>query len=689
MQDNTQPPDQFPRIENIEIIELAGQGGMSLVYKARQKTLDRIVALKVLSGPWLDGEEGIKRFQKEAQLTSTLKHPNIVKTLSFGVSEAKQPYLVMEFLPGNTLAEELDRNGPLKLQDFRDIFLPVLAALEEAHRQGIVHRDVKPGNIMICRTEGALTVKLLDFGIARLQSTGASTRTPSSGGKSLGSPSYMSPEQCRGTSADCRSDIYSLSCVMYEALCGEPPFTGITSLEVMDKHFNQSPPSVSELSRRIDIRKELAALVLGGLAKNPDDRPQSAAALSASLSRVLETLTLERVPRLQAGWQEKKSRNSMAVAVMVTLLMVAAFSYWFTWNEAAKSKYRQSAETAARCSQATAIMSEAIGLERADRWREALPKFESVIRLLGDSAHQENTLARAYIEASCCLQYVRTHPSEPAAENLRLAADEQGGTYADKAMALARSIKDKNLYEVACYHKVGCLSRPAPKVDKILELVRQTDRFCQPGAKQSLAIRDIALESMSSSITTAAAAEPLATETLKLCRKKYGEHTYETMRAKSNLVLLLAAQGKTRQSDLLAEEVGPEIVESRGLSIVPELRHPLLNNKIFWALCRSGNVGLLKKLLAREIDNNSLLYGPDQQWMPGSMYEKLSESCLKAGDLDEARNASIRAYSYYKKDTSNRLSDRKRCLEALLSLCRQTNHAGDADRYEKELKSLK
>ena len=149
-----------PEIESLEILELLGKGGMSLVYKARQKQLDRIVAVKVLSKLAVRGEDGIKRFQNEAKLTSTLDHPNIVKTISFGVSRDEQPYLVMEYLEGLSLADDLKQHGRLKLQKFKEVFLPALSALNQAHEAGLVHRDIKPGNIMICRNDaGAETVK--------------------------------------------------------------------------------------------------------------------------------------------------------------------------------------------------------------------------------------------------------------------------------------------------------------------------------------------------------------------------------------------------------------------------------------------------------------------------------------------------------------------------------------------------
>lgn len=295
----SEDPSTFraPNIEGLEILEKLGAGGMSVVYKARQILVDRIVAVKVLLNP--GGEDGQKRFQKEAKLTSTLEHPNIVKIISFGVSHDGQLYLVMEYLDGLSLQEELKRNGPPTLKRFQEVFLPALAALEKAHGLGLIHRDIKPGNIMLCKTEtGAETVKLVDFGIAKVFGESKAQQLTKSD-VLLGSPTYMSPEQCLGQPLDSRSDLYSLACVMYETLCGEPPFSGQTALDIMLKHSSEPPPSVSELSRKIDIRKELASVTLWGLAKDPAQRPQTASQFASKLNQALESITLDKAPMLK------------------------------------------------------------------------------------------------------------------------------------------------------------------------------------------------------------------------------------------------------------------------------------------------------------------------------------------------------------------------------------------------------
>lgn len=286
------------QIPHLQIIELIGKGGMSVVYKARQLLIDRVVALKILSSAAIGGDAGIKRFQNEARLTSLLDHPNIIKTLSFGISTDSRPYLILEYLQGRTLADELDGSKQLTLQRFRDVFIPALNALAHAHESAVIHRDIKPSNIFLSQdANGIEVVKVLDFGIAKdtdSTSNAALTRT----GVILGSPAYMSPEQCQGKMVDQRSDIYALACVMYESLTGKPLFAADSPMELMRQHCLKPPPTVAQLTKQINIDERLARIVLAALAKDPAARPQSATEFASALIEALDGVTLDKVPKL-------------------------------------------------------------------------------------------------------------------------------------------------------------------------------------------------------------------------------------------------------------------------------------------------------------------------------------------------------------------------------------------------------
>lgn len=324
-----------PQIDQIELIEFVGRGGMSVVYKAKQLILDRIVAVKLISKSVCD-ETSLKRLQKEAQLTGSLNHPNIAKTLGFGFSNSNEPYIVMEYLEGHPLSDEL-KSGVMKFSRFKEIFLPILSALDSAHKAGLIHRDIKPGNIMICKSEdGGEIAKLLDFGIAITVGGAEDPQKLTRTGAILGSPAYMSPEQCMNKDLDSRSDIYSISCVMYEALCGQAPFQSESALELMQHHATSRLPTTAELSRQMEMPTIIAKELLRGLSKSPEKRFQSAHEYREKLSKALDDVTLDRAPRMPRG--KKAPDRKLAIASFLTLLclFITGIAVW----EAKKSQKR-------------------------------------------------------------------------------------------------------------------------------------------------------------------------------------------------------------------------------------------------------------------------------------------------------------------------------------------------------------
>lgn len=283
-------PNEFPKIEGIKILDVLGRGAFSTVYKGVQLQLDRTVAIKVLSISSKQPERDSARFTREAKVTSELDHPNIVRVIGYGLAADGSPYLKLEYIEGQTLATELLKNEAPTYEQFGEIFIPVLSALSYAHSRGVIHRDIKPENIMLGKSaDSSYGVKLLDFGVAKLiepdfeTATKAATMT----GQLIGSPKYMSPEQCAGKTVDSRSDLYSIACVMYQFLCGAPPFEAGSPLETMHLHLNSNPVSELELVKRYGIEPDLAKLVLKNLAKNPDERAVSAEELKKTLQDIL------------------------------------------------------------------------------------------------------------------------------------------------------------------------------------------------------------------------------------------------------------------------------------------------------------------------------------------------------------------------------------------------------------------
>ncbi|WP_242436114.1 serine/threonine-protein kinase [Streptomyces sp. Root369] len=248
--------------DRYQVQELLGRGAMGEVWRAVDQILGRPVAVKLLRA---DGAADAERFRLEAQTAARLNHPNVVGVYDFG-SHHDQLYLVMELLDGWSLAQERSLRGALNPPEAAAITAQAAAGLSAAHQQGVIHRDIKPANVMLTADR---TVKITDFGIARFAEDAASTLTAT--GKILGTADYLAPERALGRPAQPASDLYSLGCVLYELLTGRPPFSGATSLAVVQQHVGAIPPPPQRL--RPDIPQALCDYVLHLLAKNPLNRP--------------------------------------------------------------------------------------------------------------------------------------------------------------------------------------------------------------------------------------------------------------------------------------------------------------------------------------------------------------------------------------------------------------------------------
>jgi len=256
-----------------EITELLGEGGMAFVYKALDKELQRYVAIKTLKPSYVGQESFVERFKREAQVASNINNPNIVQIFDWGIEDV--PYFVMEYVEGNSLTQILAKKKQLSISDVIYIGSRVANGLHAAHSNGLVHRDIKPGNILIT-SEGR--VKVTDFGIVAIQNESSDiTKT----GSVLGTATYISPEQAKGEPVSRQSDLYSLGIVLYELLLGKPPFEGESPVSIATKHLTDKPEKLS--GKRNDIPKGLENAILKLLSKNSTDRFKSAEDLRAVL----------------------------------------------------------------------------------------------------------------------------------------------------------------------------------------------------------------------------------------------------------------------------------------------------------------------------------------------------------------------------------------------------------------------
>jgi beta-lactam-binding protein with PASTA domain/predicted Ser/Thr protein kinase len=265
-----------------QVGELLGYGGMAEVHRGRDLRLGRDVAIKMLRTDLARDATFQMRFRREAQNAASLNHPAIVAVYDTGEETAPTgetlPFIVMEFVNGRTLKEVLGAEGRLQPRRALEICADMCAALEFSHRHGIIHRDIKPGNVMLTQTG---QVKVMDFGIARALASGATTMTQTSA--VIGTAQYLSPEQARGEAVDARSDVYAAGCVLFELLCGHPPFVGDSPVSVAYQHVREQPPTPSTINP--DVNPAVDAIVLKALSKNPLNRYQSAGEMRADLLR--------------------------------------------------------------------------------------------------------------------------------------------------------------------------------------------------------------------------------------------------------------------------------------------------------------------------------------------------------------------------------------------------------------------
>ncbi|WP_034591565.1 Stk1 family PASTA domain-containing Ser/Thr kinase, partial [Hamadaea tsunoensis] len=324
-----------------QVGELLGYGGMAEVHRGRDLRLGRDVAIKMLRTDLARDNTFQMRFRREAQNAAALNHPAIVAVYDTGEERGATnevlPYIVMEFVAGRTLKEVLAAEGRLMPRRALEITADICAALEFSHRHGIIHRDIKPGNVMLTPNG---QVKVMDFGIARALASGATTMTQTSA--VIGTAQYLSPEQARGEAVDARSDVYAAGCVLFELLCGHPPFVGDSPVAVAYQHVREDPRPPSTSNR--DVTPDIDAIVLKALAKNPANRYQSAAEMRADLLRAAsgrpvlatpvlreeETVPMTAAPRTngnrngaRVGNGKRKRTSGAAIAVLSFLGVLA------------------------------------------------------------------------------------------------------------------------------------------------------------------------------------------------------------------------------------------------------------------------------------------------------------------------------------------------------------------------------
>ncbi len=282
------------------IIEKIGVGGMGTVYRAEHVVLQRQVALKVLRSELLSDNLAMARFEQESRACAALSHPNLVAVYDCGITATRQPYLVMEYISGRNLMEVIKADGTMSLPNFFDVFVEVASALSYAHNNGVIHRDMKPSNIVLTidPRNKKLIPKIVDFGVAKIEDLGGELQMLTRTGEVFGSPAYMSPEQCSGDPIDQRADLYALGCVMYEALCGRQPLRGESMIATMTKQMEELPAPPSKMRDGKTVPGDLQKLILTCLKKRPSERYENMEVLKEELEKSRDKLTINRPVRV-------------------------------------------------------------------------------------------------------------------------------------------------------------------------------------------------------------------------------------------------------------------------------------------------------------------------------------------------------------------------------------------------------
>ena len=304
--------------DRYEILEILGEGGMAFVYKARDTQLERFVAIKTLKPNYVNQETFVERFKREAKTAANLNHPNIVQIFDWGIED--EPYFVMEYIEGNTLTSIIAKNRTISLSDILFIGAQVSNGLHAAHQKGLVHRDIKPGNIMIT-PDGK--VKVTDFGIVSLQNEESDiTKT----GSILGTASYISPEQAQGKPVSIESDLYSLGTVLYELIAGKPPFSGDTPISTATKHLTERPEKL--LSFRRALPKGVESTIMKMLEKATYDRFKSAEDVRATLLQQRKSLQSEQTRENLVDLTNPKIKLRFTLPALLISIGVVVGTIW-------------------------------------------------------------------------------------------------------------------------------------------------------------------------------------------------------------------------------------------------------------------------------------------------------------------------------------------------------------------------
>lgn len=665
------------QIRDIVLEKELASGLLATVYKGKQTLLERTVAIKILSKKELADGIALQRFQQEASLAANLDHPNIAKILGYGKAASGDPFLMMEFVDGITLREFLDSRGheARSLADFKAIFLPLLSALNYAHEKGIVHRDVKPGNIMLTKTvQGELLPKLVDFGIAKVFIESNTQQQHTRTGTIIGTPAYMSPEQCLGKPVDGRSDLYSLACVMYEFLCGEALFKAETSLAVMGMHAQAQPPSVKIFSSKSMQPTQLCSTILSALQKDPKQRPATALHFSDDLNKHLDGS-----PEVNYRTQSRLSIAIMAVMLLFVLtagiIALVAFPKMKlqTHNDASK----------------TTVFGESTGSKHAQLrkdkgtmdQRSVLDRYFSLIKELNlKRATRKEELAEAYAQAGESIN-ILLRQNDPAIKD-RPQLELTALKFANEGAALSIETNIPKFFFRCARNQFEILDGRKDGEKQINKRVKDANQHW-PGSPETIELTaDGILNSMAS------ADEAQAKAFLNLLKVPHDEETehIRLMWLRSLEARMAAYQGDKNKALTLLKPVLEQLDSGfdSGLLMSPRSTVALLHKTIGPTLIKAKRPNQYVELLKKEIETRSKFYGLNGQ----------AHLCKMIAEFYRSRNERAKAIAYDEQviqlceQNAGEVVDRTLVARLYKNLVKEMSDANDP-RYSAKLAAYK
>lgn len=669
-----------PEIDQIEILGLIGSGGSGSVYRARQTLLDRIVAVKVPFQGSLLNEKVLTRFQQEARLSARLNHPHIVKTHGFGISRDGQPYLIQEYIQGAVLTDELRTGTPMKFGRFRQVFLPLLSALEHAHRAGVIHRDIKPDNILLDRSSSTEAVKLVDFGLAVLSedASGAAVRMTQTRA-AAGSAAYMSPEQCLGKPVDARTDIYSLCCVMYESLCGRLPFQGNSALEIMDKHATAALPTTSEFSRQMTMPESLSRLILSGLSKVPEKRPD-AREFSHKLKKILDEVTLDRAPLLGRGLRPAGRKTLLTASICcftIGAMGLASYGYYTRINSSniiAHLSHPQMDDLTV-----SQLLNKIEKLDENGKGSEEFACWTAIFEHLAKSKKKRSPL---YLGRAANAAYLSGHQATDAAV---------ANNYFEKSLALCNegiqlALKERKFdpFLVICVTKkqsLEGLGRTAELIKFTEDTVKQADLFDkETGISLKLQMIGDAFINEKPDL-----AESIVKKTLIECYGALPASSGQQLKVKIALVSVYQRKGLMNQAKALSMQIGRELIENQ--DILPSTRVDILSH--FFSKTNDLEPAIRRNFAMNDLQKYDSFYRSDPfskarlQHALALFSQDYFHDARESIAMEEQAVSSVRTI-----DSRTAYSLRREALNNLIQLCKKEHLTIKEKAYSEQLKQL-